>query len=118
MNWKSNMSNSRKVAIYCRVARLDEEEIKKQEAELRVYAESKGLKNVTLYSDNGYGGVDFNRPAFSEMERDIEAERINMIICRDLSRISRNYSNNADWFDKIKRKGVSFYGIRDYTASS
>ena len=44
------MSDKRKVAIYCRVARLDEEEIKKQESELRVYAKGQGFNDISVYS--------------------------------------------------------------------
>jgi len=109
------MSDKRKVAIYCRVARLDEEEIKKQESELRVYAKGQGFNDISVYSDNGFGGMSFNRPAFSEMERDIETGKINMVICRDSSRISRNILDTVKWFDKIKHKGIKFKGVRDFS---
>ena len=78
---------------------------------MRCYAENQGFSDITMYSDNGYGGMDFNRPAFSEMERDIQAGKISMIICIDLSRISRNAVDSVAWLDKIKRVGVTFKGV-------
>jgi len=104
-----------KVAIYCRVACEDKEEIKRQENELRVYAAGQGFNDIAVYSDNGYGGMSFKRPAFAEMERDIESGKVNMVICRDSSRISRNIPDTVKWFDKIKRKGVKFKGLRDFS---
>jgi DNA invertase Pin-like site-specific DNA recombinase len=100
-----------KVAIYCRVACFNEQAIKKQESEVRGYAEKQGFNDIALYSDNGYGGMSFNRPAFSEMERDIQAGKINMVMCIDLSRISRNTVESVAWLDRIKRVGVVFKGV-------
>jgi DNA invertase Pin-like site-specific DNA recombinase len=109
------MLDNMKVGIYCRAACFDEQAINKQESELRGYAENQGFSDIAVYSDNGHGGMNFERPAFSEMERDIEAGKVNIVICIDLSRISRNTSDTIKWLNKIKRKGVKFKGLRDFS---
>ena len=52
------------------------------------------MKDVCLeeiYIDEGYSGVDFERPRFLELLHDIEKQHINLIIVKDFSRLRRNY---------------------------
>ncbi len=46
---------------------------------------------VKTYIDNGKTGTNFERPAFQEMLRDIEAGKIQCVMVKDLSRLGRNY---------------------------
>ncbi len=46
---------------------------------------------VKTYIDNGKTGTNFERPAFQEMLKDIEAGKIQCVIVKDLSRLGRNY---------------------------
>lgn len=46
---------------------------------------------IKTYIDNGKTGKNFERPAFQEMLRDIEAGKIQCVIVKDLSRLGRNY---------------------------
>ena len=68
-------NNKIRVAIYCRVAREDDEIIKMQEETLRKFAEEHDYDNVSIYSDNGFSGLNFNRPAFILNSVDIRQEK-------------------------------------------
>lgn len=46
---------------------------------------------IKTYIDNGKTGTNFERPAFQEMLRDIEAGKIQCVMVKDLSRLGRNY---------------------------
>ena len=45
---------------------------------------------VDFYIDDGYTGLNTNRPNFQRMLNDIERKRVNCVITKDLSRLSRN----------------------------
>ncbi len=43
------------------------------------------------YVDDGISGVSFDRPGVKRMLDDAKAGKINLIICKDMSRFGRNY---------------------------
>ncbi|BAK98967.1 putative site-specific recombinase [Oscillibacter valericigenes Sjm18-20] len=49
------------------------------------------IVSVTVYSDDGYAGGNFNRPDYQRMIADVEAGTINCIVFKDNSRLGRNY---------------------------
>lgn len=55
---------------------------------------------VDYYIDDGYTGLNTQRPAFQKMLLDIEKGKINSIITKDLSRLSRN-SFEANYFIEL-----------------
>ena len=69
---------------------------------------------VKEYSDDGYSGVNFDRPAFQEMMADVKAGRINCIIVKDLSRFGRNYIETGKYLEQVfPFLGVRFIAIND-----
>jgi len=56
---------------------------------------------VSEREDNGYSGIDFDRPDFREMMKDIEAGKINCVIVKDLSRLGRNYIEVGEYMEEI-----------------
>ena len=44
-----------------------------------------------LSLDDGYSGLNYNRPNFQRMLQDIENGKIDLVITKDLSRIGRDY---------------------------
>lgn len=69
---------------------------------------------VREYADDGYSGVNFDRPAFQEMMDDVKAGRINCIIVKDLSRFGRNYIETGKYLEQVfPFLGVRFIAIND-----
>jgi len=73
------------------------------------------IRIVSDRSDNGYSGIDFSRPSFTEMMKDIEAGKINCVIVKDLSRLGRNYIEVGELIDIIfPRYNVRLIAINDH----
>lgn len=64
--------------------------------------------------DDGYTGVNFERPAFQSMLDDIKSGKVNCVIVKDLSRFGRNYIEAGRYIEKIfPYLGVRFIAIND-----
>lgn len=64
--------------------------------------------------DDGYSGVDFNRPALLELLDDVKHGKINCIIVKDLSRFGRNYIETGRYIQQVfPFLGVRFIAIND-----
>jgi DNA invertase Pin-like site-specific DNA recombinase len=62
--------------------------------------------------DDGFTGVNFDRPAFIEMFEDIKNGVVNTVIVRDLSRFSRNYIEGGKYIQMLfPRIGVRFIAL-------
>ena len=69
---------------------------------------------IKEYADDGYSGVNFERPGFKQMMEDIKAKKIDCVICKDLSRFARNYIDAGRYLEKIfPFMGVRFIAIND-----
>ncbi|MBR6401039.1 MAG: recombinase family protein [Firmicutes bacterium] len=84
------------VAIYLRLsvddARSESISIESQRLLLTEYAEKMPVQNVKIveYTDNGYTGTNFERPAVQRLLSDIQLNKINCILVKDFSRFGRN----------------------------
>lgn len=92
-------------AIYTRVS-TDEQKnhgysLEAQESTLREYAKKKGFEVYDVYTDGGYSGKDFNRPNVQRLFRDLEADKIDVILVWKVDRLSRN---NTDVLVLIDRE--------------
>ncbi len=112
-------------AIYLRLSR-DDEDIdggKKRESEsiaaqrelARSFVEAQeDMELFDIYIDDGYSGVNFNRPDFKRMLADIEAGRVNCVVVKDLSRFGRDYIEAGRFIQKIfPAFSVRFIAITD-----
>ena len=82
-------------AIYLRLSRDDggdseSNSIGNQREMLRRYCVQHGLLVHDEYIDDGYSGTNFERPSFQRMVEDIESNRVQIVVCKDLSRLGRN----------------------------
>lgn len=69
---------------------------------------------VDYYIDDGYTGLNTNRPSFQRMLKDIENRKINTIITKDLSRLSRN-SFEANYYIELYflERNIRYISILD-----
>jgi len=102
-------------ALYCRLAQADDQGIEAQKEKLCQYAEEKGYSNIKIFTDNGYSGLKFDSPAFSEMEEDIQAGKIQTIIIKDFHRIGRDVKKTYDWLERIKTMGIPIVSLTQGT---
>ena len=69
---------------------------------------------IDFYIDDGYTGLNTNRPNFQRMLIDIESGRINAIITKDLSRLSRNSFEANYLIEKyFLEKNVRYISVLD-----
>ena len=72
------------------------------------------LKLYSIYTDDGYSGVNFERPEFQRMLNDIRSGAVNCVVVKDLSRFGRNYIESGRYIEKIfPMLGVRFIAITD-----
>ena len=67
-----------------------------------------------VYIDDGYSGLNFERPGFKELLEDVERGVINMVITKDLSRLGRDYIMTG-YYSEIffQTKGVRYIALAD-----
>ena len=53
------------------------------------------------YVDDGYTGTDTNREGFQRLLADIYAKKVNCVIVKDLSRLSRNYTEAGSLIENL-----------------
>ena len=106
-------------ALYCRLSQEDALEgesnsVTNQRRILETYARDRRFTNLTFFVDDGYSGVDFNRPGFQKMLAEVEADRVSTIIVKDLSRFSRNSAMAGMFINfTFAEHGVCFIAIND-----
>ena len=78
------------------------------------YANTHGFTNYRLYVDDGYTGVNFDRPDFQRMLTDIEQGLVGTVIVKDLSRLGRNYLMVGQYTEMVFPSfDVRFIAIND-----
>ena len=64
--------------------------------------------------DDGYSGVNFDRPDFIKMMESVKNKEINCIIVKDLSRLGRNFIETGKYVERLfPFMGVRFIAVND-----
>ena len=90
------------VGIYVRLSQEDMREveslsIENQKKMLTDYVSQRaGWNLVGIYEDDGYSGTNFDRPGVRQLLDDAKSGKINLILCKDLSRFGLITSKSAD----------------------
>lgn len=95
--------------------KAESDSIRNQKELIRNFQKSHSeIHIVEEYSDDGYSGVNFERPGFQKMITDIHEKKIDCIIVKDLSRFGRNYIETGKYIEQIfPALGVRFIAIND-----
>lgn len=113
------MEREKITALYCRISREDElnsvsSSIETQKTFLKRYANQHRMLNTKFYIDDGYSGTNFDRPGFSELQSDIENNRVGVVITKDLSRLGRDYLSTGYYIEHyFPMNNVRYIAIND-----
>ena len=113
------LAGSFRAAIYCRLSKDDDLDgesasIANQRDMLESYCEKQGWEVVAVYQDDGYTGLNMERPDLKRMLKAIERRQINLVITKDLSRLGRNYLQTGTLIeDFFPRHGVRYIAMND-----
>ena len=108
-----------KVGIYIRLSREDEKEglsesITNQQSLLLQYIKENNYNLVETYIDDGFSGTNFDRPEFKRLLNDIETNKINMVITKDMSRLGRDYIGTGNLIEKyFPEHNIRYIAVTD-----
>ena len=111
-------------ALYERLSRDDDltgdsNSIINQKKYLEAYARQQGYENLVHYTDDGYSGGNFDRPAWKDLIADIEAGKVAHVIVKDMSRAGRDYLQTGFYTEVFFRQhGVHFVAIANSVDSN
>ena len=117
--FKNNLAKENLAVMYLRLSKEDGEKtesnsISNQREIINSYARRNQIPIVKEYVDDGYSGVNFDRPNFKEMIKDAYARKFNTIIVKDLSRFGRDYIEAGKYIQRIfPENGIRFISIND-----
>jgi site-specific DNA recombinase len=106
-------------AIYCRLSKDDDQagesvSIQTQKMMLEKYCCEQGFPVYGVYADDGYSGLNFDRPEFQRLLNDIDTGKVNLVITKDLSRLGRDYIQTGYYTDiYFSRKRVRYIAVND-----
>lgn len=115
------MQGSKKyvAGLYLRLSKDDENvgesvSIGTQRGILSDFCQLHGYEIYDFYIDDGYSGLNFNRPGFNRLIEDVENGTINMVVTKDLSRLGRDYIMTG-YYSEIYflDKGVRYIAVTD-----
>lgn len=108
-----------RVGIYCRLSKDDELQgesasISNQREMLTNYCKAQGFTIVDIFQDDGYTGLNMDRPGLKQALKAIEDKKINLLLTKDLSRLGRNYLETGRLMeDYFPRRGVRYIAVND-----
>ena len=106
-------------AVYCRLSKDDDQtgesvSIETQKIMLTDFCQERGFHVHEIYVDDGYSGLNFNRPSFTRLVGDIESGKVNLVVTKDLSRLGRDYIQTGYYIDiYFNQKQVRYIAVND-----
>lgn len=108
----------------CAYIRLSDEDIKKsndfsesvfnQVELIEEFAKNNNIRIDKKFIDDGYSGINFHRPAFESMLKEIEQGHIETIITKDFSRLGREYIETSFYIMRyLPEHGIRYIAINE-----
>jgi len=109
-----------KVGVYMRIANESQHghEMDLQRMVINQYLKEQRYSNIKVYADEGYSGLDLDRPAFMQLDADIKQGDIDIVITRDMSRIARDYLLAGKWLLGLKEHGTQLITTDGYCTTA
>lgn len=113
------MCEKNRAAIYCRLSKDDEQSgdsvsIETQKMMLTKYCADNDFRIVDIYVDDGYSGLNFERPSFKRLVCDLEHGKFDIVITKDLSRLGRDYIQTGYYIDiYFASKRIRYIAVND-----
>lgn len=110
------------VGIYIRLSQEDRGKkyesdsvsIENQRNFLKRQVKERKFNLIKEYVDDGYSGMNFERPGFKEMIKDIEDKKINVVMVKDFSRLGRDHIETGNYIEKyFPEKRVRFISVTE-----
>lgn len=106
------------VVAYCRLSDEDENEdvsqsIENQKKMLDDFAQKHNITISKYYVDDGFCGPILDRPAFNQLKEDLNNDKVDVILVKDLSRIGRNGGKVQTFLDNIIEQGKRVIALGD-----
>jgi site-specific DNA recombinase len=108
---KESMSHYKKIAIYVRESRDDNDEnyetIETQRDLLIDFIEKYNMGELyKVYIDNNISGSAFERDGLNQLKEDVIKGRIDLLLLKDLSRLGRNNARTLLFLDFLEEYGI------------
>lgn len=105
-------------ALYERLSHDDElqgesNSISNQKRILEDYAEQQGFANCVHFTDDGISGTRFDRPGFQKMIDEVKADRISVVIVKDMSRFGRDYLQVGTYMEVLRKHDTRLIALND-----
>ena len=113
-----------RAAIYCRLSKDDDlsgpsASIQNQRELLCSYCEEQGWRVAGIFQDDGYTGLNMDRPDFQRMLGAVERGMFDVILTKDLSRLGRNYLQTGQLIEEFfPRNKVRYIALNDAVDSN
>lgn len=113
------MASQKYTILYGRLSQEDDRagdsnSIVNQRLLLERYAQTNGFENTLFLADDGYSGTNFERPSWKKVIELIEADEVETLIVKDMSRLGREYLQVGQLTELyLPTKGVRFIAIND-----
>ena len=116
---EADMNKQKLTILYERLSVDDDRDsgesnsIATQKRILEKYAVDHGFTNYVHMVDDGYSGVNFDRPAFQQMLVEVQAGNVSQCVVKDMSRYGRNYLQVGLYMELFEQHGVRIIAVND-----